>query len=82
MAKVRFFGESRVLLKTNMLEVDGKTIKEIIRNIDKRYEISCKQVLKHSVIFVNNVSFSDLKRFKTTIKATDEIVFLSPVAGG
>lgn len=82
MPRVKFYGESRLVLQVDQLTIQGRTVKEVIRNIDSLYDVNCRPILKNSIIFVNQVNFLKLKRYKTCLSEDDELVFLSPVAGG
>lgn len=82
MIKVRFFGFIRSQIGTGYAEIDAGRIDEALKLICKEYRNIKLDTLKDSLIFVNSINIADLKRFKTVLKEGDEVMILSPVAGG
>lgn len=82
MIKVRFFGFIRSQIGLSYAEIDADRIDEALKLICKEYRNIKLDTLKDSLIFVNSINIADLKRFKTVLKEGDEVMILSPVAGG
>lgn len=81
MIKIRFFGFIRNQTGLSQVEINADTVGEALKLIDKEYEINLS-ILRNSLIFVNSVNISELKMFKTSLKDGDEVMILSPAAGG
>lgn len=82
MIKVRFFGFIRTQIGVSSLEVNASTIDEALKLISNEYENIKLSTLKNSLIFVNSVNIVELKMFKTILSDRDEVMILSPTAGG
>lgn len=82
MINVKFFGLLRTTLNTNELNISAENIKSLIDEIEVEASISCKRELKQAIIFVNEVNFLNLKKYRTKLQTGDKVVFLSPVSGG
>jgi molybdopterin converting factor small subunit len=90
MIKVRVFGVMRLVLKVGYLEIAEeeveagaiRTVEAVLKKISTSYEGTSLKELKGCIIFVNGTNVVDLKRFRTKIKAGDEIQIFSPMGGG
>lgn len=82
MIKVRFFGFIRTLTEVSLMEINADSVEEALRLISNKYENVKLSTLKNSLIFVNSVDIRNLKMFKTQLKDGDEVMILSPTAGG
>jgi MoaD family protein len=81
---VRVFGVMRLALKTKeiLLEEDVKTVEAALKAVNTKYENTTLKELKNCILFVNGKNIVDLKRFRTKLKAGDEIQIFSAVGGG
>jgi molybdopterin converting factor small subunit len=82
MIKVKFFGVLRLDLKTTETEIEAKTLKELYEKLSKNYEQLNPKTLKNYITFVNGINSAKLKMQKTKLNPSDEVVIISPVAGG
>lgn len=84
MIKVKVFGVMRLVLKTKeiLLEEDIKTVEAALKAVNTKYEGTNLKDLKNCILFVNGKNIVELKRFKTRLKAGDEIQIFSAVGGG
>lgn len=82
MIKVRFFGITRLLLKTSSIEIKAPSVEELLKEIAKSYEAITFKELKCSIVFVNGVNINELKHLKTPLTDGDEVQIFSAVAGG
>jgi MoaD family protein len=82
MIRVRFFGFIRSQVGVNSLEISANTVDEALKLISNKYENIKLSTLKNSLIFVNSVDIGNLRMFKTALKEGDEVMILSPTAGG
>ena len=82
MIKIKFYGMIRLNCGVAKLELEAKTIEELIFFIDKKIEGLNEKDLKNCTILVNGINMLKLKKLKTSLKDGDEVVFLSPASGG
>jgi MoaD family protein len=82
MIKVRFFGFIRSQVGVSSIEISAATVDEALKLISDKYENIKLSTLKNSLIFVNSVDIGNLRMFKTALKEGDEVMILSPTAGG
>lgn len=82
MVKVKFYGMIRLNAGLAELELEAKTIGELIGLIDYKVEGLNEKDLKNCVILVNQINMLKLRKLKTTLKDGDEVLFLSPASGG
>jgi molybdopterin converting factor small subunit len=86
MIRVRVFGVMRLILKVSNIEIVEDetmgTVEGALKMINASYGGTTLKELKSCIIFVNGINIVDLKRFKTKIKAGDEIQIFSPLGGG
>ena len=81
MVKVYLYGTARVKFKDKLLEVDCKSIQEVLEYIANKYNVKVSDVKQH-LIFVNEVNIDKLKLYKTPLKDGDIVYLLSPASGG
>lgn len=81
MVKVYLYGTARVQFKEKMIELDVKSVKELLEKVAERYNVKVKDVKQH-LIFVNEVNILSLKRYRTELKDGDIVYLLSPASGG
>ena len=82
MIKVRFFGFIRSQAGLSSIEISANTVDEALKQISNKCENIKLSTLKNSLIFVNSVDIGNLRMFKTPLKEGDEVMILSPTAGG
>jgi MoaD family protein len=82
MIKVRFFGLIRSKVGVNSIEISVNTVDEALKLISNNYENIKLSTLKNSMIFVNSVDIRNLRMFKSALEEGDEVMILSPTAGG
>jgi len=82
MITVRFFGLLRLKVDNKIIVLEGKTIEELLRNVNMEYSDISISELKNSQIFVNGENILNSKLFKTKLNDNDEVHILSSVAGG
>lgn len=82
MIKVRFFGFIRFQVGVSSTEISANSVDEALKLISNKYESIKLSTLKNSLIFVNSVDIGNLRMFKTALKEGDEVMILSPTAGG
>lgn len=82
MIRVRLFGFIRSQAGISSTEIDAGSVDAALRLISSKCDNISLDVMKNSLIFVNSVNISDLKMFKTVLKDGDEVMILSPTAGG
>lgn len=82
MIRVRFFGFIRSQAGVSSIEIDAGSVDAALRLISSKFDNLSLDALKNSLIFVNSVNISELKMFKTVLKNGDEVMILSPAAGG
>lgn len=80
--KVRYFGEARIKQKVAYDYFEAETVKDLLGLIAEKSEELTEKELRDFLIFVNNVSITKLKMFRTKLSEGDEIMFLSPASGG
>lgn len=77
MIEVKLFGVMRLQTGISHLQVDADNVSQAITKITAQEQVS-KKALKECIIMVNGRR----KTGRTKLKDGDEIVFLSPAAGG
>lgn len=82
MIKVRFFGFIRSQVGVSSIVISANNVDEALKLISNKYEDIKLSTLKNSLIFVNSVDIGNLRMFKTALKEGDEVMILSPTAGG
>lgn len=82
MIRVRFFGFIRSQTGVSSMDIDVGTVDDALRLISSEYDNIRLDMLKNSLIFVNSVNITELRMFKTILKDGDEVMILSPAAGG
>lgn len=82
MVRVRFFGFVRIQIGVSSAEIAARTVEEALMEICSENGNIKLSILKNSLIFVNSVNISELEMFKTVLRDGDEVMILSPAAGG
>jgi molybdopterin converting factor small subunit len=82
MITVRFFGLTRLIIKQGKIELEAGNIEELLKKVCKEFKELRIKDLKNSIILCNGENILELKSFKTSLKPGDEVLIISPVAGG
>lgn len=82
MAKVKFFGVMRLDIGIAELDIDADNIHTLLKIIADTTDKFTIDDLKNSIIFVDGVNIMDIKKYKTKLNNSSEVLFLSPVGGG
>ncbi len=69
-------------MKTSQMKLEANSVKALIEAINCESGISCRDELKNSLTFVNDVNFLKLKKYRTPLISGDKVTFLSPASGG
>ena len=86
--KVRFFANFREFTKTNELEMEGSTVREILEIICNRFQGMGKILFKdgnlrpYVNIFLNGENIPGSDGLDKTLQPGDEIAIFPPVSGG
>ena len=86
--KVRFFANFREFTKTNELEMEGNTIRDILEIICNKFQGIGKILFKdgnlqpYVNIFLNGENIIESDGLDKTLKTGDEIAIFPPVSGG
>ena len=86
--KVRLFANFREFTKTDELELEGVTIREILEQICKKFHGIEKMMFKDGKlqpyvnIFLNGENVLESGGLESSLKAGDEIAIFPPVSGG
>ena len=67
MATVKFFGLLRIQTGIAEAKAEGKTLKEVLYDIQRQYPSMTVKELKKKVIYVNGKDINQLKFFRTKI---------------
>ncbi len=81
MITVTFFGFARDAFKTNKIEVEARSVRELLHYLADTYDIKYREIKKF-VIFVNEVNITQLHMYLTKLNPGDKVLFMSPVSGG
>jgi molybdopterin converting factor small subunit len=82
MVKVKFYGLLRLTYKVSIVEEEAKDVNELIEILAKKIEGLTVNELRDSLIFVQGTNIMKLKKYHTKLNDGDEVLFMSPVAGG
>ncbi len=86
--KVKFFANFREFTKTNELEMEGSTVREILEIICNRFQGMGKILFKdgnlqsYVNIFLNGENIPGSDGLDKTLQQGDEIAIFPPVSGG
>jgi MoaD family protein len=78
---VKYRAHLAEITKITSESIEARNIKDIFKNIRKRYGAAAEKLAKTMIIVVNGQSILLLKHFKTALKNGDEVGFL-PICGG
>lgn len=82
MVEVRYFGSIRLKVSKGYDIYDADRLDKLLRLIaDSNKEIKIQE-LRKATIFINGESIVSLKLFKTKLAKGDEVMIVSPAAGG
>lgn len=81
MVKVLLYGIARLKFETKELNIEAKTIKELLIKIGELKSIKFKE-MKNFLIYVNDVNITSLNMYKTKLHDKDIVMLLSPSSGG
>jgi molybdopterin converting factor small subunit len=82
MITVKFFGALRIDHDIKEVSCNEGTVTQTIEWIIRRYPNIKKHHLTHSIMMLNKTPLTKTNRLSVLLKDGDELVFLSPVAGG
>ena len=86
--KVRFFANLREYTKTKELEVEGKTVRDVLEILCKRFPglkaiiFAGENISPYMNVFLNGENIVELRGLETVLHANDEIAIFPPVSGG
>lgn len=81
MVKVKLFGAARINYKDKEVELDAKTVKEVLEKLSEKYNALIKD-FKQFVYFVNDINIDKLKMYRTPLKDGDVVMVISLGSGG
>lgn len=82
MVEVRYFGSIRLKVSKSYDIYDADRLDKLLRLIaDSNKEIKIQE-LRKATIFINGENIVSLKLFKTKLAKGDEVMIMSPAAGG
>ncbi len=82
MIKVEFFGLYRLNYGLKECSVEAASVKELFKKLYEMNPVYTVKELKNSIVFVNDVNFLKLKKYKTPLKDGDKVLIMSPASGG
>ncbi len=82
MVIVEFYGIYRLNYKLKSVEIEAKTVMDLLKKLEQNYGVYTAKELKNSIIIVNDVNFVKLKKYRTPLKNGDKILIMSPASGG
>jgi len=82
MVTVKFFSHLRRALGTPELQLDARTIADVVDQLSARYGSAFTDKIGHCKVYVNGANVGLKKGKRTKLGAGDEVVVLPPVAGG
>ncbi|MFZ5595511.1 MAG: MoaD/ThiS family protein [Bacillota bacterium] len=82
MVTVKYFGPTRLLVKRGGVQVEAASVNELIDRLTALHKDVPRKTFANSLIFVNGISTSKLKGFRTKLQDGDEVQIFSPMGGG
>ncbi|MBN1945696.1 MAG: MoaD/ThiS family protein [Bradymonadales bacterium] len=82
MIRVTVYGALSTITQGHDLSAEAGSIKELIETLSQRFGEDFRRAVKASKIYHNGKNVAFFKGTKTKLSTGDEVVFLSPVAGG
>ena len=82
MIQVKVYGNLSIITKGHELSAHARSVRQLYEVLSERFGDEFSRAVKASKVFHNgkNIAFNQGKR--TKLHDGDEVVFLSPVAGG
>ena len=81
MVTVKLFGAARINYKDREVQVEARTVKEVLERLAERYNAPVKD-FKQFVYFVNDVNIDKLKMYRTPLADGDVVMVISLGSGG
>ncbi|AIY90769.1 MoaD/ThiS family protein [Geoglobus acetivorans] len=78
MVRVKFFANFREVAGTNDLEIEAKTLEELLENLKLRYP-GMEKLYSYAIIMVNGRQAKDTN---LRLESEDVVALLPPVSGG
>lgn len=82
MVKVEFFGSFRLNFKIAEINIEAKSIKEMLDIISKKFPNVSKQEIYSATLFVNDKEVKSIFRNFMKLKDGDKVLMLYPSSGG
>jgi len=86
--KVKFFANFREFTGTKELEMDGRTVIEILKNLCTKFcgfedlIFDGEKIKPYVNVFLNGRNVKESGGINTILKANDEVALFPPVSGG
>ena len=62
--------------------LEAKNIKELFKELYEMNPVYSVKELKNAIIYVNDVNFIKLKKYRTKLADGDKVLIMSPASGG
>ncbi len=82
MPKVKFFATLKNVAKTSQVEVQGRTVQEVLDNLAPMFDGKLERYLKVSTVLVNDKNVRYLDGERTRLKPGDTLSLYPPIGGG
>lgn len=82
MINIEFFGNYRLSFGISELQLEAKTIKEMLNYISERFPSMSKNEISNATIFVNDKAVQGVFRNRYKFNDGDKVLMLYPSCGG
>lgn len=82
MIRITVYGALSSVVRGHALSAEADSVKELLEVLIQRFGDDFARMVKAAKIFHNGQNVAFNRGVKTRLNAGDEVVFLSPVAGG
>ena len=82
MVNVEFFGLYRLSYGIQQCSLESKNVKELFKKLYEMNPVYTVKELKNAIIYVNDVNFIKLKKYRTKLADGDKVLIMSPASGG